>query len=137
MNYLIDTNIISEIRKGPRCNDRVASWYAAVKDTELYLSVLVIGEVRKGIESARRRDSDKAQTLEKWLEQVKSAFGDRILPIDDSVGDEWGRMSTIRSIPVVDALLAATAKIHGMTLVTRNAKDVADLGAMVLNPFEI
>jgi hypothetical protein len=135
VNYLIDTNIISEIRKDLRCDRNVAAWYASIKDEELYLSVLVAGEIRKGIELARRRDAAKAIALERWLQAVDVAFGDRILPIDRAVTEEWGCMSAQRPIPVIDGLLAATAKVHGMTFVTRNDADVAELGAQVLNPF--
>ena len=135
MNYLIDTNIISEVRKGERCDPNVAAWYAAIDETELYLSVLVAGEIRRGIELARRRDPARARALQRWLGQVDAAFGDRILPIGRTEADEWGRMGAQRPIPVIDGLLAATAKVHGMTLVTRNDSQVAGLGALLLNPF--
>ena len=136
MSYLIDTNIISEVRKGSSCDELVASWYASIDDGDLYLSVLVLGEIRKGIELARRRDSVKAKALESWLTQVDAAFGDRVLAIDRAVADEWGRMSALRPIPVIDGLLAATAKVHRITLVTRNDANVSGVGAMVLNPFK-
>lgn len=141
MSFLIDTNIISEIRKGPRCDAKVAAWYAAIDDDELYLSVLVLGEIRKGVERARRRDPVKAEALAAWLASVDRAFGERILAIDRKVADEWGRMSAGRPIPTIggptiEGLLAATAKAHRMTLVTRNDADVAGLGANVLNPFD-
>lgn len=136
MAFLIDTNIVSEVRKGARCDARVAAWYAAIDDADLYLSVLVLGEIRKGIELARPRDPAKAEALQAWLRQVIAAFGDRIIPVDAAVGDEWGRMSALRPVPVIDALLAATAKVHGLTLVTRNDADVLGLGARVVNPFK-
>ena len=136
MNYLIDTNIISEVRKGERCDRHVAAWFASINDDDIYLSVLVLGEIRKGIERARRTDAAQARALEKWLSTIKESYGERILPIDQMVADEWGSMSAIRPLPSVDALLAATAKIHGMTLATRNVADVAGLGADVMNPFE-
>ncbi len=137
MNFLIDTNIISEVRKSAACDRNVAAWYASIDDGDLYLSVLVTGEIRKGIELARRRDPAKAAALGEWLKEVEAAFGDRILPIDRAVADEWGRMSAQRSIPVIDGLLAATARAHRMTLVTRNEADVAGLGANLLNPFQV
>jgi predicted nucleic acid-binding protein len=136
MNFLIDTNIISEVRKQSRCDRNVAAWYASIDDGELYLSVLVLGEIRKGIEIARRRDPAKATALEVWLNDVDAAFGERILPVDRMVSDEWGRMGARRPLPVIDGLLAATAKVHRMTLVTRNDVDIAGLGAEVLNPFK-
>lgn len=136
MNYLVDTNIISEVRKGARADANVAAWYAAVPDDSLYLSVLVIGEIRRGIERKRPQDARQAAALESWLGAVLRGFADRILPIDRPVAEEWGRMSAARPVSVVDGLLAATAKAHALTLVTRNTADVRDLGARVLNPFE-
>ena len=136
MSYLIDTNIISEVRKGARCNADVAAWYASVADEELFLSTLVLGEIRKGVELARPRDSGKAVALERWLREVELAFDGRVLSVDNAVSDHWGRMSAIRPLPAIDGLLAATALTHGLTLVTRNDRDVAGLGAMVLNPFK-
>ena len=135
MSFLIDTNIISEVRKGLRCDANVTAWYASIDEGDLYLSVLVLGEIRKGVELARPRDPAKAKALEAWLAAVDAAFGERILPIDRAVADHWGRMSGQRPISTVDGLLAATAKVHRMTLVTRNEADVAGLGAEVLNPF--
>jgi len=136
VSYLFDTNVISEIRKGDRCNSDVAAWYAGLDDSDIYLSVLVLGEIRKGIERARRNDAPRARTLETWLLTVQRSFADRVLPIDRAVADEWGRMSAKRTVPSIDGLLAATAKVHRMTLATRNLADVADLGADVFNPFE-
>jgi predicted nucleic acid-binding protein len=136
VNYLIDTNIISEVRKGERCDPNVANWYEKIEDASLYLSVLVIGEIRKTIKSVRPRDNAKANAIENWLVAVDKAFGERILPIDRAVANEWGRLNATRPLPVIDGLLAATAKIHRLTLVTRNTADIADLGVHILNPFE-
>jgi toxin FitB len=136
MSYLIDTNIISEVRKGDRCNPNVAAWYASIDDAELYLSVLVVGEIRKGVERARAKMPAQAKALDDWLTAVTDAFAERILPINRQIAEEWGRMGATRPVSTVDALLAATAKVSRMTLVTRNTADVADLGAEILNPFE-
>jgi len=136
VNYLIDTNIISEVRKGARCDAHVSAWYASIADEELFLSTLVLGEIRKGVELARPRDTAKAAALERWLREVEVAFDGRVLGIDNAVSDQWGRMSAIRPVPVIDGLLAATALTNGLTLVTRNDGDVAGLGATVLNPFK-
>lgn len=136
MSFLIDTNIISEVRKGDRCYAAVAAWWAGVAEDDLWLSALVLGEIRKGVELARRRDPRKAEVLETWLSDVLSGFGDRVLPVDATVAEEWGRMNAIRPVPVIDALLAATAKANDLTLVTRNEADVAGLGVEVLNPFQ-
>jgi toxin FitB len=135
MSYLIDANIISEVRKGARCDPKVSAWYASIADEDVFLSTLVLGEIRKGIELLRPRDPGKAAMLEDWLREVEAAFDGRVLGIDNAVSDQWGRMSAIRPVPVIDGLLAATALTNGMTLVTRNDSDVAGLGATVLNPF--
>jgi toxin FitB len=136
VNYLIDTNVISEVRKGDRCNRHVAAWYASIDDADIYLSVLVLGEIRGGIEGARAKDPVKSAALERWLAAVQKSFADRILPVDHMVADAWGRMNAKRSVSTVDALLAATAKVHRMTLATRNISHVADLDVDVFNPFE-
>ena len=136
MTWLVDTNRISEIRKGTRCHPGVASWWAEVKDRDLYLSVLTLGEIRRGIESIRHRDPIKAASLERWLGNVSEAFGARIIGVDPAVAEAWGRMSVVRPVPVIDALLAATAQVHDLILVTRNTVDVDGLGVRTLNPFE-
>ncbi len=135
MSWLIDTNVISEVRKGSRCDPHVAAWYAGVDAADLYLSVLVLGEIRKGIVRLLPREPARAAALETWLLAVDAAFAGRILPVDLHVADIWGRLSALRPIPTVDALLAATAMAYRMTLVTRNDRDVAGLGVEVLNPF--
>ena len=137
MKYLLDTNIISEIRKGPRCHPNVAAWYSNLEEESLYLSVLVLGEIRKGIEGLRGRDAGKANELDLWLEQLQTSFQSQILPVDIAISQEWGRFSSLHTVPVVDGLLAATATAHRLVLVTRNTRDFADLGIQLLNPFEI
>jgi predicted nucleic acid-binding protein len=136
VNFLIDTNIISEVRKGKRCNPNVARWYEHIADESLYLSVLVLGEIRKGIERIRSRDPSQAHAIESWLQSVDKAFRGRILAVDRFVADEWGRLNAGRAIPVIDGLLAATSKVHRMTLVTRNKADLAGLEVDLLDPFE-
>lgn len=136
MTFLIDTNIISELRKGDRADSAVATWWNGVDEDDLWLSPLVLGEIRKGVELVRQRDPGKAEALEAWLADVNSHFGNRVLPIDTAVAEQWGMMNAIRPVPVIDALLAATAKANGLILVTRNVADVAGLGVDVLNPFE-
>ncbi len=136
MSYLIDTNIISEVRKGACCDAHVSAWYASIADEDLFLSTLVLGEIRKGVELVRPRDAAKAAALEHWLLEVAVAFDGRVLGVDNAVSDQWGRMSAIRPVSAIDGLLAATAVTNGLTLVTRNDRDVAGLGATVLNPFK-
>jgi predicted nucleic acid-binding protein len=135
VSYLIDTNVISELRKGDRCDPAVAAWWAKVGEDELWISALVLGEIRRGVELARRRDPQKAKALEAWLQEVVAGFGDRVLQVDERVADEWGRMNAIRPLPVIDALLAATARANGLTFVTRNGSDVQGVGVDILNPF--
>jgi predicted nucleic acid-binding protein len=136
LKYLLDTNIISEVRKGAKCNANVFRWYESIDDSAIYLSVLVLGEIRKGVERTRPSDPDRARALERWLATAIGSFAERILPIDQAIADEWGRMAARRPVPTVDALLAATAKVHGMTLATRNVSDVSGLGADVIDPFQ-
>ena len=102
---------------------------------DLFLSVLVVGEIRNGIEKVRRRDGAAAAALEGWLEGLVASHGDRILPVDRKVAEEWGRLASRGTLPAVDGLMAATAIVHGLTLVTRTVRDVSGTGAVVLNPF--
>jgi predicted nucleic acid-binding protein len=136
VKFLVDTNVISELRKGSRCDANVAAWFAAVPAEELYLSVLVVGEIRRGIESIRRRDAPAARRLENWLKRLVSAHEDRILPVDRRVAEEWGRMNVPDPVPVLDSLMAATARVNGLVLATRNVKDVARTGVRSVNPFD-
>ena len=135
MAYLIDTNVISELRKGERCEPAVAAWFAAVEDDELFLSVLVIGELQRGVDRIRRRDARAADAIARWLENVTTLYGNRILPITLPIARLWGSLGVPDPLPTVDGLLAATALHHGLMLVTRNEKDVAATGVQVLNPF--
>jgi toxin FitB len=135
--FLIDTNVISELRKGTRANANVRRWFESTDESTLYLSVLVTGEIRRGIEAIRRRDPRAASALEHWLAALVQAHSDRVLPVDATVADEWGRLDARGSLPVVDGLLAATARVHKLTLVTRNTRDVARTGVEVLDPFAI
>lgn len=135
MSLLLDTNVVSELRKGSRADARVLTWFSAVPEEDVYLSVLVIGELRRGIEQVRGKDARQAQALERWLHGLTQQHGDRILAVDQRVADEWGRFSARRSTSPVDVLMAATARVHQLTLVTRNTRDVAWTGVAYLNPF--
>jgi predicted nucleic acid-binding protein len=136
VSVLIDTNVLSELRKGARADARLRAWFDAVAEAEIFLSVLVVGEVRRGIERIRARDGGQAAALERWLARVLADHEDRILPVDRLVAEQWGRLTAVRPGSVVDTLLAATALVHGLVLVTRNVKDVAWTGVSCLNPFE-
>lgn len=135
MSYLIDTNVISELRKGGRADPAVTSWFAALADEEVFLSVLTIGEIRRGIESIRRRDPKAGAALDSWLGRVYGAHRDRIVGVDRAIAEEWGRMNVPDPLPVIDGLLAATAKVTGLTIATRNTADIARSGVGVVNPF--
>ena len=135
MSYLVDTNVISELRKGKRCNRHVAAWFASIDDEEIFFSVLTIGELRRGVERIQRRDEKGAAALNVWLRGIVDSADDRILPVDRAVAEEWGRMNVPDPLPVIDGLLAATAKIHGLSFATRNTKDIARSRVSCLNPF--
>ena len=134
MTWLVDTNILSELRKGERAHEGIRTWFAAARDEELFTSVLVLGEVRRGIESVRRRDLPSALALEQWLARLTTSFAGRVLPIDTQVADRWGGLNVVDPIPTVDGLLAATALVHDLVLVTRNTKDVERTGVRLLDP---
>jgi predicted nucleic acid-binding protein len=136
LSYLIDTNVISELRKGARCNVNVSAWFTSVSAVDVFLSVLTVGEIRRGIESIRRRDTSSAHALENWLAKLLANHSPRILPVTTAVAEEWGRFNVPNPLPVIDSLLAATAKVHGLTLVTRNVADVEATGIPLVNPFE-
>ena len=135
MSFLLDTNVISEARK-PRGDTGVKAWISSVDSEELYLSVLVLGEIRRGIELLRRTDQTQANAYELWLQSLTNEYGGRVLPITPEVAEEWGRINVPGYMPIVDGLMAATAKTRNMTLVTRNTADVERSGVRLLNPFE-
>jgi toxin FitB len=135
MKYLLDTNVLSEVRR-PRGDEKVKRWISSAFVSDLYLSVLVVGEIRRGTERLKRRDPEGAKVYEAWLDTVLKEYADRILPIDTEVAEEWGRISVLDPVPIVDGLMAATAKVRGMTFVTRNTADVERTGVRLLNPFD-
>lgn len=134
--FLIDTNVISELRKGDQADKGVQNWFASVDSRCIYLSVLVEGEIRRGIEFIRRRDPESGQRLETWLRQLQHDFGDRILPINDTIAEIWGGLGLEAPVPPIDGLLAATALFHDLTLITRNIKDFERTAVQRFNPFE-
>lgn len=134
MSYLVDTNVISEFRKGPRCHPGVSQWMASTAVERIYFSVLVTGEIRAGIERLRRRDPVGAGAIEQWLLRLFREHGSRILPVSAEVAETWGRLTAVATLPTVDGLLAATAMVHGLTVVTRNVRDLGRTGVPVLNP---
>jgi predicted nucleic acid-binding protein len=135
VSYLLDSNVVSELRKRERADAGLRRWFADVDDSELFLSVLTIGEIRRGIDAIHRRDRTRALSLNRWFRALVTEYDARILPVDRTVAQEWGRMNAARTLPAVDSLLAATAHVHGLTFVTRNTRDVAHTGVPCLNPF--
>lgn len=133
--YLVDTNVMSELRKGERCAVKVARWYAEVPDQDLFTSVLVLGEVQRGVATLQSRDPAQAKALTDWLGAMTRNFHERIVPVDLPVALEWGQLNARRTYPIIDALLAATAIAHDFVLVTRNVDDIGGSGVRYLNPF--
>ena len=135
MRYLLDTNVLSEVRR-PRGDAGVERWISSVPAEDLYLSVLTLGEIRRGIGLLSRRDQTQADVYEAWLITVLRDYADRVLPVNAAAAEEWGRMNVPDPISIVDGLMAATAKVRNMTFVTRNTADVARTGVRLLNLFD-
>ncbi|GAA5105383.1 type II toxin-antitoxin system VapC family toxin [Haloechinothrix salitolerans] len=135
MSYLIDTDVVVEIRKSEP--DRgVAAWWERVSAHELFLSAVTIGELQRGAERLRQRGDDaEASRLHDWLGGIVTRFDDRILPVTAAVTSAWGRQDSTQPIPVLDGLIAATASVNGLAVVTRRSGDMAMAGARVLNPY--
>jgi predicted nucleic acid-binding protein len=135
VKFLLDANVISELRKRDRADPNVVRWVARTPVTETGTSVLVLAELRRGIELKRRRDPEQANSLDLWFSQLRAGLGDRVLPVDESVAQAWAMMGILNPLPPIDGLLAATAKVHDLTLVTRNAAQIAATGVSLLDPF--
>ena len=132
--YLLDTHVVSELRK-PRPHGAVVAWLQAQDDAQLHLSAVTIGEIQAGIELTRPQDAAKAQEIEAWLEQVAASWN--VLPMDAPAFRAWARLMHRRSDTVYeDAMIAATAQVHGLTVVTRNVADFKAFGVGLVNPFE-
>ena len=134
MKYLLDTNVVSELRRKTPA-PRVLAWFRAADPAALYLSVLTLGEIAKGAESLSRRDAAAGRALHAWLDGLREHYADRLIPVNTEIAEAWGRLSAARPLPVIDGLLAATALVRAMTLVTRNARDVKGTGAAVIDPW--
>lgn len=135
MRYLLDTDVLSEVRK-PQGAANVKRWISSVPAEDLYLSVLTLGEVRRGIGILRRSYRVQAEVYEVWLITVLRDYEDRVLPVDAEAAEEWGRMSVPDPVSIIDGLMTATAKVRNMTFVTRNTADVARTGVRLLDPFD-
>jgi predicted nucleic acid-binding protein len=137
MAYLLDTNVVSELARS-RCNPNVRTWSDSIPPEDLYMSCLVIGELRKGIELVQRsNDHVRAAQIAEWFEGLKTRFASRIIPVDEDVAAVWGRMvGQYGPLAPIDSLMAATAYLRDWTFVTRNVKDVERTGVRTLNPWE-
>ncbi|MGH3736760.1 MAG: type II toxin-antitoxin system VapC family toxin [Micromonosporaceae bacterium] len=135
MSHLLDTNVLSETKK-PRPHPAVARWLAETPLSQLHISVMTVGEIARGItQLTHRGDVPQATFLRAWLDKTVEKFGHRVVPVTTDVAQEWAAQHPARPVPVADALIAATAKVHGLTLVTRNVKDFEATGVRLLNPF--
>ncbi len=135
MTFLLDTNVLSEMRR-PKPDTSVIDWIAATPPHQLHVSVLTLGEIEQGIARVRGRgDQKQTAALERWLRQLEAGFAGRILPVTLPAATAWGREQYGRPLPIVDALIAATARANALTMVTRNVKDFHRPGLQVLNPF--
>ena len=132
--YLLDTNVISETRK-PRADAGVIAFLSAAESAGLYISVLTLGELRKGVAAKRRTDMATGDQLSVWVDGIEANFADRLLSIDAQTARLWGELSARRTLLVVDTLIAATAINHGLTLVTRNIRDIESTGVRLIDPW--
>jgi predicted nucleic acid-binding protein len=134
VSFLLDTNVLSETKRR-RGDARVKQWFGSASSSLLYTSVVVIGEIRRGVESLRRHDAGQAAIFDQWLSELKEKFADRVLLVTTDIAEEWGRLNVPDPLPTIDAYLAATAKVHGLTLVTRNTRDLQRTGVALLDPW--
>jgi len=135
VGYLLDTNVISETRK-TRADPAVMAFLGAADPGGLFLSVLTLGELRKGVAARHRSDAVTADRLGAWVDGIETMFADRVLPVDAAVARLWGELSAGRILPVIDTLIAATAIVSGLTLVTRNIRDVEATGVPFVDPWQ-
>lgn len=135
--YLLDTNVLSEMRR-PAPDSRVRAWFSQRSDSQLYVSVLTLGEIAKGISILRSRaEHARADDLQTWLDGVRKIHAERILPVSDAVALRWGKLAgEYKALPAIDGLLSATALEYGLMLITRNVRDMAVTGVPTLNPWE-
>jgi predicted nucleic acid-binding protein len=133
--YLLDTNVVSELRK-TRPHGAVIAWLNDQQDENLFLSAVTLGELQAGIERARRQDAEKASQIEVWVDQIAASY--QVLPMDTACFREWGRLMDQKPDQLLtDGMIAATARVHRLVVVTRNESDFKQLGVKVLNPFKI
>jgi hypothetical protein len=136
VSFLLDTNVVSETRR--RTPDpKLVAWLSRADPSDLFISAMTLGEIAKGVALRAKQNPTQAAGLEQWLAAIRAVYANRIIAIDADIAEAWGRLDAKRNFPVVDGLLAATALVRGMTVATRNIRDFADAGVLVLNPWAI
>ncbi len=135
MAFLIDTNVLSELRKGRLCDPKVRAWALSTTHAQHWISVLSLGEIRKGIELLRKKSPAQCPAFERWIATVEANYEGCIFTVSEAIADQWGRLQAKQTMPAIDSLLAATALVHNLTVVTRNTKDFKAAGVPVVNPF--
>ena len=135
MSFLLDTNVISELRKQDKCNRGVRNWFQDAPFEDLFISVMTTAELRRGVEKCRITDIPSAIILERWLNGIQISYESRILPITEEISDIWGRLSAQQPVPILDGFIAATAIYYGFTVITRNESDFQRIGIDFFNPF--
>ena len=132
--YLLDTNIVSETRRG---SSEATAWIRSVKGRTLHVSVITLGEIMRGIQLKERKDPKAAAILAEWLIALRELHRETVLPVTEAVALDWGRLSAVRSRNTADGLIAATARVHDLILVTRNVTDFEDTGVSIINPWNL
>ena len=132
--FLLDTNVVSELRRREP-DAKVLAWLATTSSADLHLSVLTVGEIHQGIERLRRRDQRQASMLTEWVDTLVTEYADRILPVSVEVARRWAELNVVRTLPVIDSLIAATAAVHGLTVATRNTRGMDGVGVELLDPW--
>ena len=135
MNFLVDTNVVSELKRGKNAEPKVAAWFAAMPPERVFTSVIVLGEIRRGIELIAKRDRPQAAVLERWFASMRQRLGTRIIPVDEPVMMVWAQITVPDMLPAYDGLIAATALAHGLTVATRNTADYQRTGVGVIDPW--
>jgi len=136
MNVLVDTNVISELKRGRKAALPVVTWFESLLPENVFTSVIVLGEIRLGIELIARRDKLRSEALEQWYAMMRERLGSRVLAVDEPVMTIWARLSVPNMLPVYDGLIAATALLHGLIIATRNTQDYRRAGVEVINPWQ-
>jgi predicted nucleic acid-binding protein len=135
VNVLVDTNVVSELKRGRNGDPFVVAWFSTLSPERIFTSVVVLGEIRRGIELIARRDKPQAAVLERWYESMRQRLGNRVLDIDERVMTTWAKISVPDMLPAYDGLIAATALVHDLIVATRNVADYRRVGLRVVDPW--